>query len=176
MGSCDCGNNEGKKKTSGFGDASIVQLHLISQQDCSKVGIILSICTMGRGRGKAKKSSIIAHREDGSGEEEKLPVKRRGRPTKAHKEEEEEAEKTDENKDTKLEAPLENGKKRKKAAEENPETVKDENGIEPKTNGHELTKAVGFRHNGSRRKNKPRRAAEVGVSACEVCSWLVLRS
>ncbi|KVI03520.1 uncharacterized protein LOC112511976 [Cynara cardunculus var. scolymus] len=135
---------------------------------------------MGRGRGKAKKSSVIAHHEDGSGEEEKLPVKRRGRPTKAHKEEEEEeAEKTDENKDTKLEAALENGKKRKKPSlqtEENPETVKDENNIEPKANGHDLTKAVGFRHNGSRRKNKPRRAAEVGVSACEVCSWLVLRS
>ncbi|KAL7600391.1 uncharacterized protein LOC111897881 [Lactuca sativa] len=132
---------------------------------------------MGRGRGKAKKSSIMA-REDGSGEEEKLPVKRRGRPTKAQKEnneEEEEAEKMDyENKDTKVESSLENGSKRKKQSleteEESMEMVKDEE------NGDVLTKSVGFRHNGSRRKNKPRRAAEVGVSACQVCSWVALKS
>ncbi|KAI3788188.1 hypothetical protein L2E82_00910 [Cichorium intybus] len=134
---------------------------------------------MGRGRGKAKKNSIIS-REDGSGEEEKLPVKRRGRPTKAQKEEEEEAEKIDyESKDTKVESSSENGNKRNKSSsktEESMEMVKDENGLGLERNGHELTKAVGFRHNGSRRKNKPRRAAEVGVSACEVCSWVALRS
>ncbi|KAJ0791994.1 hypothetical protein HanOQP8_Chr01g0012311 [Helianthus annuus] len=124
--------------------------------------------TMGKGKGKAKKSSTIAHREDRSGEEEKPPVKRRGRPTKAHKEEEEEeSEKMNEKNDTKLE------NKRKSPSletEESLDMLKDENGMGPEA----LTKAVGFRHNGSRRKNKPRRAAEVGVSACEVCSWLVI--
>ncbi|KAJ0856809.1 hypothetical protein HanRHA438_Chr13g0582711 [Helianthus annuus] len=54
--------------------------------------------------------------------------------------------------------------------------MEDENGAHPKASELGLTKAVGFRHNGSRRKNKPRRAAEVGVSVCEVCTWLVLRS
>ncbi|KAL4587537.1 hypothetical protein LXL04_000408 [Taraxacum kok-saghyz] len=127
---------------------------------------------MGRGRGKAKKNSIMA-REDGSGEEEKMPAKRRGRPTKqAQKEEEEESEKMDyENKETKGESLLENGNnKRKKQSLEGDEIIKDD------TNGDVLTKAVGFRQNGSRRKNKPHRAAEVGVSACEVCSWVALRS
>lgn len=135
---------------------------------------------MGRGKGKVKRSSAIAHREDGSGEEEKLPVKRRGRPTKAHKDEDdEEIEKMDQNDDIKHEDLSENRNKRKKPSsqtEESSETVKDENGVGPKTNGHELTKPVGFRHNGSRRKNKPRRAAEVGVSLCEVYCWVVLRS
>lgn len=51
---------------------------------------------MGRGR-KGKKQAVIATRDDlGSGEEEKIPVKRRGRPLKTLKneiqeEEEEEA-------------------------------------------------------------------------------------
>lgn len=133
---------------------------------------------MGRSKGKTKKSSAVAHHEDVSGEEEKLPVKRRGRPTKAHKEEDE-PERINEKEETKLEAPLENGNKRKKPplqSEENLEMMKDENGVGPTKNDHGLTKHVGFRHNGSRRKNKPRRAAEVGVSVCEVCSWLVLRS
>ncbi|KAK9050521.1 hypothetical protein SSX86_022530 [Deinandra increscens subsp. villosa] len=126
---------------------------------------------MGRGKGKAKKNSVIAHNEDRSGEEEKMPAKRRGRPTKAHKEEE--TEKINEKPDTELES------KRKKPSsetEESQDMSKDENGVGPETNGVELTKTVGFRHNGSRRKNKPRRAAEVGVSVCEVCTWLVLRS
>ncbi|KAL8215304.1 hypothetical protein R6Q57_004753 [Mikania cordata] len=125
---------------------------------------------MGRGKGKAKKSSVVAHHEDRIGEEEKMPVKRRGRPTKAPKEE---PEKMNEKNDSLLE------NKRKKPSSETEESLdmlKDENGMGPETNGLELTKPVGFRHNGSRRKNKPRRAAEVGVSVCEVCTWLVLRS
>lgn len=126
---------------------------------------------MGKNKGKAKKSSIIAHREDRSGEEEKLPVKRRGRPTKAHKEEESEKsnEKTSINHENKRMKPS-------SETEESLDTLKDENGVASETKGLELTKSVGFRHNGSRRKNKPRRAAEVGVSVCEVCTWLVLRS
>ncbi|KAL8260517.1 hypothetical protein R6Q59_028470 [Mikania micrantha] len=120
---------------------------------------------MGRGKAKAKKSLVVINHEDGSGEDERLPVKRRGRPTKAHKEE---AEKLN---DTNLESQLENGNKRKRPSvepEESPEMMNDENDVRPETNGLGLTKAVGFRLNGSRRKNKPRRAAEVGVSVCEI--------
>lgn len=136
---------------------------------------------MGRGRGKGKKQSSISAREDtGSGEEEKIPVRRRGRPQKPLRddiEEEEEVEKIDEeedsesakssvlNKDTKNQGAAENGRKRKRSSQvkENSDSVKEENGVGNKTNANDAIKSVGFRQNGSRRKNKPRRAAEVGV-------------
>nr|GMD46387.1 histone chaperone ASF1-like [Ipomoea batatas]GMD47920.1 histone chaperone ASF1-like [Ipomoea batatas] len=135
---------------------------------------------MGRGRGKGKKQLL---REDlGSGEEEKIPpVRRRGRPMKPVKddveEEEDEAEKVvedeedDDNtkssilsKDIKNQA-SENGKKRKRPSQvkDNGDLAKEENGLGSKTSSNELKRSVGFRQNGSRRKNKPRRAAEVGV-------------
>uniref|UniRef100_F6HLK3 Uncharacterized protein n=1 Tax=Vitis vinifera TaxID=29760 RepID=F6HLK3_VITVI len=136
---------------------------------------------MGRGRGKGKKQTVIATRDDpGSGEDEKIPAyKRRGRPQKPVKddvEEEEEAEKVaieedGENekgpitsKDAKNQATTENGRKRKRSLQtkENSDSVKEENGTETKSNNNDL-KSVGFRQNGSRRKNKPRRAAEAGV-------------
>lgn len=138
---------------------------------------------MGRGRGKGKKMAVIASHED-SGEEEKMPpVKRRGRPQKTLKdeveEEEEETEKIDEeeeeeedgenlkisvsNKDGKPPISSENSRKRKRNSQvkENHDSVKVENGI--KNSPSDSIKSVGFRQNGSRRKNKPRRAAEVGV-------------
>ncbi|XP_004249280.1 uncharacterized protein [Solanum lycopersicum] len=135
---------------------------------------------MGRGRGKGKKQSV---REDlGSGEEEKIPIRRRGRPLKPSKdeigeeEEEEEAMKVKEegddsentkgsviNKDVKNQGVV-NGKKRKRTSQvKEVDSTKGENGVGNKTNSNELIKSVGFRQNGSRRKNKPRRAAEVGV-------------
>jgi len=130
---------------------------------------------MGRGR-KGKKAAVVASHED-SGEEEKIPVKRRGRPQKTLKDEvdeEEEAEKIDEaeeeedvenskiptsNKDNKIPISSENGRKRKRNSQvkENQDSIKVENGPS------DSIKSVGFRQNGSRRKNKPRRAAEVGV-------------
>nr|GMD35801.1 neurofilament medium polypeptide-like [Ipomoea batatas] len=133
---------------------------------------------MGRGRGKGKKNLV---REDlGSGEEEKIPaVRRRGRPVKPVKdeiEEEDEVEKVVEveddgdnmksnilSKDIKNQA-AENGKKRKRSSQvkENGDSVKEEKGLGTKTNANDLIKSVGFRQNGSRRKSKPRRAAEVG--------------
>lgn len=135
---------------------------------------------MGRGRGKGKKHSV---REDlGSGEEEKiLPVRRRGRPVKPVKDEideEEEVEKVVEveedgdnmknnilSKDIKNQA-AENGKKRKRSSQvkENGDSTKEEKGLGTKTNANanDLIKSVGFRQNGSRRKSKPQRAAEVG--------------
>ncbi|CAH9062949.1 unnamed protein product [Cuscuta europaea] len=122
---------------------------------------------MGRGRGKGKKQPV---REDlGSGEEEKMPpVRRRGRPQKPLKDDiedeiEEEAEKVEGGEEN--DKAGENGKKRKRdsQATENGDLGKEENGVGDKSNPDDLIKPVGFRQIGSRRKNKPRRAAAVGV-------------
>ncbi|XP_057768797.1 uncharacterized protein LOC130988858 [Salvia miltiorrhiza] len=137
---------------------------------------------MGRGRGKGKKQSAIAARDDtGSGEDEKLPVRRRGRPQKPMKdefEEEDEVEKIEEededgedtknlvlSKSSKNQAVAENGRKRKRPSQikESDDLVKEENAMAAKSNATVLIKPVGYRQHGSRRKNKPRRAAEVGV-------------
>ncbi|KAJ6713397.1 RHO GTPASE-ACTIVATING GACO-LIKE PROTEIN [Salix purpurea] len=73
-------------------------------------------------------------------------------------------------KETKSPAAAENGKKRKRysQAKEKPESVKEENGVGTRSSTDDSTKSNGFRHNGSRRKNKPRRAAEAGVEFAEV--------
>ncbi|KAL5707896.1 hypothetical protein ACHQM5_018748 [Ranunculus cassubicifolius] len=128
---------------------------------------------MGRGRGKGKKLTVVAGLDDGSGEETLPAYKRRGRPQKPLKDDidDEEAEKIEKadietaksaslNKENGKTAPVENGKKRKRNGQvkENPVSVKEENGVTT-----DNTKTNGFRHNGSRRKNTPRRAAEAGV-------------
>ncbi|KAK9274090.1 hypothetical protein L1049_018904 [Liquidambar formosana] len=134
---------------------------------------------MGRGRGKGKKLTVSNHEDPGSGEEEKIPAqKRRGRPQKPLKDEidEEEVEKMEEedrenansvisSKEMKSPAAAENGKKRKRYSQvkEKLDSVKEENGIGTRSSTDESTKSNGFRHNGSRRKSKPRRAAEAGV-------------
>ncbi|THG22984.1 hypothetical protein TEA_008406 [Camellia sinensis var. sinensis] len=134
---------------------------------------------MGRGRGKGKKFSAANHEDAGSGEEEKIPVqKKRGRPQKPLKDEidEEEFEKVEEedsentkngvlSKETKSSVAAENGKKRKRnlQAKEKPDSIKVENGVGTRSSTDDSTKSNGFRHNGSRRKSKPRRAAEAGV-------------
>ncbi|KAL6539855.1 hypothetical protein OROHE_011626 [Orobanche hederae] len=141
---------------------------------------------MGRGRGKGKKQSANAREDNASGEDEKLPLKRRGRPQKPMRDEIEDdvvemLEEDDEeeevygdgenakspktNRNSKNEAATENGKKRKMPLQmkESEDLVKEENGLGSKTNGNVLIKNVGYRPTGSRRKNKPRRAAEVGV-------------
>ncbi|XP_068652367.1 uncharacterized protein [Aristolochia californica] len=136
---------------------------------------------MGRGRGKGKKLTVVASHEDpGSGGEESLPAyKRRGRPQKPLKDEpdEEDVEKIDEEdgdqtkqiiacKELKVPAAVtENGKKRKKYSQvkETVDLVKEENGVGGQSGANESTKSNGFRQNGSRRKSKPRRAAEAGV-------------
>lgn len=134
--------------------------------------------TMGRGRGKGKKLTATNHDDPGSGEEEKIPTqKRRGRPQKPLKDEidDEEVEKIEEEDSEnaksctpskEMKSPVaEIGKKRKRNSQvkEMPDSVEEE-----KCNGNRLstvdsTKSNGFRHNGSRRKSKPRRAAEAGV-------------
>ncbi|CAI0555645.1 unnamed protein product [Linum tenue] len=129
---------------------------------------------MGRGRGKGKRLTVSNHDDTGSGEEEKIPAqKRRGRPQKPLKDEfdEEEMEKMIEEEDVVENGKVmtENGKKRRRnsqlqqqAKEKQPDSVmKEENGVVAITN--DPIKSNGFRQNGSRRKNKPRRAAEAGV-------------
>ncbi|KVH90865.1 hypothetical protein Ccrd_007148 [Cynara cardunculus var. scolymus] len=110
---------------------------------------------MGRGKGKGKKFALTNNDDPGSGEDEKIPVqKRRGRPQKPLVDETDEyVEKIEEEDDDENV----NGKKRKrnKPAKEKGELAKEES-----PNG---TRSNGFRHNGSRRKNKPHRAAEAGV-------------
>ena len=134
---------------------------------------------MGRGRGKGKKLTVSNHDDTGSGEEEKIPAqKRRGRPQKPLKDgiDEEEVEKIEDeevdngktgitSKETKSLAAAENGKKKKRYSQtkEKPDSVKEENGVGTRSSTDDSTKSNGFRHNGSRRKNKPRRAAEAGV-------------
>lgn len=136
---------------------------------------------MGRGRGKGKKQTAIATREDpGSGEEEKIPAyRRRGRPQKPLKdeieEEDEDVEKIAEDgedakgnisrKDVKNQGIIANRRKRKRSAQvkENTDTVGVESGIGTKSSPDDPTKSAGLRQNGSRRKSKPRRAAEAGV-------------
>ncbi|CAA0829902.1 Unknown protein [Striga hermonthica] len=128
---------------------------------------------MGRGRGKVNKQSPIARECSSSFEDEKVPMKRRGRPQKVTKDEirngdelerlegneqeyetGEDAKIPDASKNSKNGAATEDGKKRKRPSLEGEDLVIKENA---------LIKNVSYRQNGSRRKNKPRRAAEVGV-------------
>ncbi|KAJ8747778.1 hypothetical protein K2173_014457 [Erythroxylum novogranatense] len=134
---------------------------------------------MGRGRGKGKRSSVMNHDDTGSGEEEKIPAqKRRGRPQKPLKDDidEEEVENVEDedcqkgrdgtiSKEIKVAAVAENGKKRKRYSQskEKADTVKEENDVGTRSSTDDSTKSNGFRQNGSRRKSKPRRAAEAGV-------------
>ncbi|XP_022988232.1 uncharacterized protein LOC111485534 [Cucurbita maxima] len=136
---------------------------------------------MGRGRGKGRKLTMTNHDDAGSGEEEKIPAqKRRGRPQKPLKDEmdEEEAEKIEDDdsenvkgcdivsKEMKGPPAAENGKRRRRSSQvkEKLDPVKDENGDGTRSSTDESTRSNGFRHNGSRRKSKPHRAAEAGVN------------
>ncbi|KAL6204075.1 hypothetical protein ACLB2K_021344 [Fragaria x ananassa] len=144
---------------------------------------------MGRGRGKGKRLTVTNHDDPGSGEEEKIPAqKRRGRPLKPLKDEidEEEVEKVESDdienakagitsKEIKSPTAAENGKKRKRnsQAKEKSDSVKEENGNGTRSSTDDSTKSNGFRHNGSRRKNKPHRAAEAGVE-CKISNgWFL---
>lgn len=131
---------------------------------------------MGRGRGKGKKLAIVSrHGDTDSGGEEQLPVhKRRGRPQKPSKNDanEDSSEKNEEDIDDfnpnfkeENSTVLENAKKRKRyfQAKENSDTVLEEKDTIIRSKVEETTKTNGFRHNGSRRKSKPHRAAEAEV-------------
>lgn len=117
---------------------------------------------MGKSKGKGKKFTLTNNNDDpASGEEEKIPAqKRRGRPQKPLTDEiDEDVEKIEEGEEDDDENASSdvNGKKRRrsKEAKEKGTLVKEES-----PNG---TRSNGFRHIGSRRKNKPHRAAEAGV-------------
>ncbi|KAL4359277.1 hypothetical protein AHAS_Ahas08G0061300 [Arachis hypogaea] len=135
---------------------------------------------MGRGRGKGKKLNVTNHEDAGSGEDEKLPTqKRRGRPQKPLKDEfdDEEVEKVEDDnvnvnnvvsgKEMKSSIVVENGRKRKRNTQvkEKLDSIEEENGVGNQLNTDGLEKSNGFRHNGSRRKSTPRRAAEAGKKA-----------
>ncbi|KAL8260926.1 hypothetical protein R6Q59_024975 [Mikania micrantha] len=114
---------------------------------------------MGRGRAKGKKFTLTNNNDDpASGEDEKIPSqKRRGRPQKSLMDEvEEDVDKIEEDEEDDDDDFDVNGKrKRTKEEKEKGKLVKEES-----PNG---TRSNGFRQIGSRRKNKPHRAAEVGV-------------
>ncbi|GAB2276976.1 hypothetical protein Dimus_011685 [Dionaea muscipula] len=135
---------------------------------------------MRRGRGKGKKSTPN-HGDPGSGEEEKIPAqKRRGRPQKPVKDEIDEEEEIEmlekDDDDDEIKSPIkfangtpvaETGKKRKRSLqvkESPPSPIKATKGVgSANSNTNDSIKSNGYRHIGSRRKSKPRRAAEVGV-------------
>ncbi|KAK8683166.1 hypothetical protein V6N13_039233 [Hibiscus sabdariffa] len=134
---------------------------------------------MGRGRGKGKKLTISNRDDAGSGEEEKIPLqKRRGRPQKPLKDEidDEDVGKLEEEdgengkadittNETKSAPAAENGKKRKRNSQvkEKSDSVNEVNGFGTRSSTGDSSKSNGFRQNGSRRKSKPRRAAEAVV-------------
>lgn len=132
---------------------------------------------MGRGRGKGKKLTVTNQEDPASGEDEKVPMqKRRGRPQKPLKDDfDEEVEKIEDdsenvkngvsNKEMKSPTAAEHARKRKRNSQvkEKLDSVEEENGNGNRSSTDELTKSNGFRHNGSRRKSTPRRAAEAGV-------------
>ncbi|XP_031488372.1 uncharacterized protein LOC116256219 [Nymphaea colorata] len=131
---------------------------------------------MGRGRGKGKKlTTVSSHEDPGSGGEDSIPAyKRRGRPQKPLKDEieEDEVEKVEDeepetlgkSKETKVPSVTESGKKRKKFPQikDNGDPNTEENG-DARSGKDDVVKPNGFRLNGSRRKSKPRRAAEAVV-------------
>lgn len=132
---------------------------------------------MGKGRAKGKKLSVTNQEDAVSGEEEKIPAqKRRGRPQKSPRdgtEEDDEGQKIEDEdsedasgKETKSNAAMTpDGKKRKRNAQ-----VKDKVfDFMKETNGSaDSNESNGFRQNGNRRKNKPRRAAESVVECNSV--------
>ncbi|KAG7035836.1 hypothetical protein SDJN02_02635, partial [Cucurbita argyrosperma subsp. argyrosperma] len=132
--------------------------------------------TMGRGRGKGKKSIITSLEDSTIGEEEKISSqKQNGSAEQAQtdeiKEEElgrveaiDEQAKTDPGKVIENPNPAETGKKRKRNS-----SMKEKMGLvnDASCKGTQTSivqvKSNGFRHHGSRRKSKPRRAAEAVV-------------
>jgi hypothetical protein len=126
---------------------------------------------MGRGRGKGKKLTVTNQDDVVSGEDEKVPVqKKRGRPLKSVKDHfDEEVEKIEDDSENaknevshkEMKSPMK--RKRNSQVKEELDSVEEENSVGRRSNTEESAKSNGFRHNGSRRKCTPRRAAEAGV-------------
>ncbi|KAF0935155.1 hypothetical protein E2562_030436 [Oryza meyeriana var. granulata] len=139
---------------------------------------------MGRGRGRGKKLTIVrSHEDKGSNAEVVMPArKRRGRPQKrfADKIDQADVENFVENvidgeevegDDVKLKASrLEKntttaaaGNKKGRQLKESSNLVLEESNSSIRSSSDESTRTNGFRQIGSRRKSKPRRAAEAGL-------------
>ena len=129
---------------------------------------------MGKGRGKGKKQSAIAKREEHGNEGDKDSGYRlSGKQENSLKDETEEVEAASGNienmENIKVKnSSTDNKRKRKRTVpvKEHVDPVKEESAIKTKGNpddDDDSKKPAGFRQNGSRRKNKPRRAAEAGV-------------
>ncbi|KAJ8448149.1 hypothetical protein Cgig2_031873 [Carnegiea gigantea] len=137
---------------------------------------------MGRGGSIGRNQTLVAASDDpGSRGEKALASKRRGRPQKPLRdeiEEDEQIDKVEENvesskrlitKNSEDQTDLENETKKRKSPlqfKENADYIEDGvSGGKPST--EDSIKPVTFRQNGSRRKSKPHRAAEVGRIALQ---------
>jgi len=132
--------------------------------------------SMGRGRGRGKKLTIVrSHEDKGSSGEEVVPArKRRGRPLKRFADKidqtdvENFVEKVDGDGEEVDDVKLKNstssvGNKRGRPLKEGSNLVLEENNSSIRSSSDESTRTNGFRQIGSRRKSKPRRAAEAGL-------------
>ena len=142
---------------------------------------LTNICTaeiesMGRGRGRGKKlTTVRSHEDKGSSGEEVVPAKkRRGRPQKRFANKIDQAdvenfvEKVDGDQEEVDDAKLKNsaaagGNKRGRPLKEGSNIVIEDSNSIVRSSSDESTRTNGFRQIGSRRKNKPRRAAEAGL-------------
>ncbi|KAL6635018.1 hypothetical protein ACP70R_027689 [Stipagrostis hirtigluma subsp. patula] len=131
---------------------------------------------MGRGRGRGRRPTIVrSHEDKGSSGEEVVPArKRRGRPQKRFADKidqtdvENFVEKVDGDEEEVDDAKLKSntaaaGNKRGRQLKDSSNLVLEESNSSVRSSSDESTRTNGFRQIGSRRKNKPRRAAEAGV-------------
>nr|GEW85478.1 beta-glucosidase 12 [Tanacetum cinerariifolium] len=156
--------NETKALSEANDEDLMTRVEILYKSVTGSVIVIVSFLIgekMGRAK-KGKKHTLTNNNDDpASGDDEKLLFqKRRGRPQKPLTddvdEDVEKMEEDDEEHDHEEESGNSDAKKRKrvKQVKEKGDSVKQES-----PNG---TKSNGFRHIGSRRKNKPHRAAEAG--------------
>ncbi|CAO2040926.1 unnamed protein product [Urochloa humidicola] len=131
---------------------------------------------MGRGRGRGRKLTIVrSHEDKGNIGEEFVPArKRRGRPQKRFTDKidqtdvENFVEKVDGDGEDVDDVKLKNStssvsNKRGRPLKEGSNLVLEENSSSVRSSSEESTRTNGFRQIGSRRKNKPHRAAEAGL-------------
>ncbi|KAE8664201.1 Mitochondrial transcription termination factor family protein, putative isoform 1 [Hibiscus syriacus] len=126
---------------------------------------------MRRGRGKVMKHAVASSHEDpGSGDEESIPASNGGGRLQMQSNndvKDDGAEKIEaDGEDVSGSVPIKEMKNlpaKENARKRNRPMQAKENGIATKLSTGDSIKPVGYRQNGSRRKNKPRRAAEAVV-------------
>ncbi|CAA2993082.1 Hypothetical predicted protein [Olea europaea subsp. europaea] len=106
---------------------------------------------MGRIKAKGKKLDVMNQDDPGSAEEEKTRARNRRDGVLGN--------------GTKISTASQNRKKRKRNSQVKGkvDSVKEKNGNGTTSSTEESNKSNGFRREGNRRKNKPRRAPEAGV-------------